>query len=80
MPEKRLVPERVTIESAPPAEPPISVSKRLLITRNSRIESCEMRARARPRAGSVKSTPSTMIVACEALPPAPITGPPPMKR
>ena len=58
----------MTIESAPPAEPPISVSKRLAMTRNSLIASWLKRARARPSAGSVKSTPSTMMVAWLALP------------
>ena len=34
-----LVPDFVTIDSAPPAEPPISVSNRLAITRNSLMAS-----------------------------------------
>ena len=50
-----LVPDFVTIDSAPPAEPPISVSKRLAMTRNSLIASCaEARARqAERRIGEV---------------------------
>ncbi len=38
------------------------------------------RARARPSVGSVKSTPSTMMVDWLALPPAPMTGALLMKR
>ena len=74
------MPDLVTTESAPPADPPISVSNRLLITRNSLIASWLNRVRAMPRVWSVKSTPSTRMVDWLALPPAPITGWLVMKR
>ena len=74
------MPDFVTIESAPPADPPISESKRFVMTRNSLIASCENFARARPSVGSVKSTPSTRMVDWLALPPPPMTGEFVMKR
>jgi len=74
LPWKSLLPVLVMMERAPAAEPPISVSKRLAMTRNSPMASWLNRARASPSVGSVKSTPSTRIVAWLALPPAPITG------
>ena len=68
------MPDLVTIESAPPAEPPISVSNRFVMTRNSLMASWLNLARARPSTGSVKSTPSTRIVDWLALPAPPMTG------
>ena len=71
---------RVVLQGAPPADWPISVSKRFAMTRNSLMASWLNLARAMPRVGSVKSTPSIMIVDWLALPAAPITGWLPMKR
>ena len=75
-PFRSLVPDFVTTERAPPLDPPISASNRLVITRNSLTASWEYCTRESPSSGSVMSTPSTRMVAPLALSVEPSTGPP----